>query len=260
MNRDEAKNVLLLYRSEADAADPQVAAALSFMKSDSELRKWFEEHCQRQKILREKFRQISSPEGLAQQIISEHKALSEKKSRRDKIVASFAVAAIVASLVVVAFVYLPPHRPAQAQVQPPANTFADYQGQMLTFASLGYAMNLPTNDLDQIRGYLAKNQCPADYTLPAPLAKAPATGCTMNYYQGAKVSMICFRTGKPLPPDHPGDLWLFVAPNTAMKDPPASAMPQLAEVNGVSVATWAQDGKVYLLATPGDQQAVQKYL
>jgi hypothetical protein len=255
MNRDEAKNVLLLYRFEADAADPQIAAAISFMKSDSELREWFEDHCARQKILREKFRQIPSPEGLVQQIISEQKVMAEKKSRRDKFVAVGAVVAIVAALAVMVMVYLP-HRPPQVAY----NTLANYQVQMLNTASLGYAMDLATNDLDQIRAYLAKKQCPADYTLPMALEKATATGCTREDFQNAKVSMICFSTGKPLPANHPGDLWLFVTPDSAVKDPPTSATPRLVVVNGVSVATWAQGGNIYVLATPGDEQAVQKYL
>jgi len=255
MNRDEAKNTLLLYRSEADTADPQIAAAISFMKGDSELREWFEDHCARQKILREKFSRVSAPPGLKEQIISEQKVMAKRNSRRDKFVAVGAVAAIIAAAAVMVMLYMP-HRPPQVAY----NTLADYQVQMLNTASLGYAMNLATNDLDQIRGYLAKNQCPADYTLPAALEKTPATGCALEVFQGAKVSMICFSTGKPLPANHPGDLWLFVAPDSAIKNPPASATPQLANVNGVSVATWSQDGKIYVLATPGDKQAVQKYL
>ena len=259
MNRDEAKNILLLYRTDADLADPQIVAAISFMKSDPELREWFEGYSAQQKILREKFRQVTVPAGLKEQIISEQKAMTAKKSRRDKVVAAGALVAIVASLVIMAMVYLP-HRSANNYPQVAANTFSGYENQMLYIASYNYPMNLATNDLGQIQAYLAKSQCPADYTLPATLAKTAATGCAVQNFLGTKISMICFSTGKPLPPGHPGDLWLFVAPDSAVKDPPASATPQLAEVSGVSVATWTQDGKIYMLATPGDQQAVQKYL
>lgn len=255
MNRDEAKNILLLYRTDADAADPQVAAALSFMKNDPELRDWFQDYSAQQQILREKFRQIAAPTGLKEQILSEAKAMAGKNSRREKMVAIFAVAAIVAALVVVAVVYFPRHPATVAD-----NTVANFEGQMLGFAQVGYAMNLATNDLTQIQAYLAQKHSPSGYTLPAGLVKTPATGCTVQYFQGTKVSMICFVTGKPLKPNQPGDLWLFVAQAGAVMDAPSTATPQLADVNGVSVATWTQDGKFYLLATPGDQQAVQKYL
>lgn len=256
MNRDEAKNILLLYRTDADAADPQVAAAISFMKGDAELREWFEDHCARQTILREKFRQISTPEGLVQQIVSEHKAMAERNSRRDKFVAVGALVAVIATVAIIAVVYLMPHRPPQVAY----NTFAGFQGRMLEEASLGYSMKLATNDQDQIRAYLAKSQCPADYALPAGLAKTPATGCTTESFLSTRVSMICFATGKPLAANHPGDLWLFVIPNSALKDPPTAATPQLADVKGISVATWTQGGEAYLLATPGNEQEVQKYL
>ncbi|HEY3762702.1 MAG TPA: hypothetical protein VGN23_13230 [Verrucomicrobiae bacterium] len=256
MNRDEAKNILLLYRSDADAADPQVATAISFMKSDAELREWFEAHCATQKILREKFRQVAAPEGLVQQIVSEHKAMTEKNSRRDKFIVAGALVAIVAVVAVMAVVYLTPHRSPQVAY----NTLVNFQSRMLSEASIGYAMTLATNDQDQIKSYLAKNDCPADYTLPTALAKTPATGCTKEDFLGTRVSMICFATGKPLTANHPGDLWLFVIPNSVLKDPPTSATPQLAEVRGISVATWTQGGEAYVLATPGDQQTVQKYL
>jgi hypothetical protein len=259
MNRDEAKNVLLLYRTDADLADPQIVAAISFMKSDPELREWFEGYSAQQKILREKFRQIIVPAGLKEQIISEHKAMVVRNSRRDKFVAAGSLVVIVAALLIMAKFYLPQR---SQYTYPPVtdNTFSGYETQMLYIASYNYPMNLSTNDLGQIQAYFAKNQCPADYTMPAALEKTAATGCAVQNFLGTKISMICFSTGQPLQPGHPGDLWLFVAPDSAVKDPPASATPQLAEVNGISVATWEQGGKIYLLATPGDQQAVQKYL
>ncbi len=111
MNRDEAKSILLLFRSDADVADPQIAVALSFMKSDPDLREWFEEHCARQFALRAKFRQITPPPGLKEQIISERKVMAVKNSRRDKWIVAGALAAIIVALVVIAPMYFS-RRPA----------------------------------------------------------------------------------------------------------------------------------------------------
>jgi hypothetical protein len=36
------------------------------------------------------------------------------------------------------------------------------------------------NDPAQIRAYLAQNQAPADYVLPAALAKTAVTGCALK--------------------------------------------------------------------------------
>lgn len=257
MNRDEAKAILLLYRSSADAGDPQVAAALAFMKSDPELREWLDDYCAQHKILREKLRQISAPPGLKEQIISEQMALAKNTSQRQKIVATVALAAIVALLAMIATLYFPM---ARRPVPPPPGSLADYEMTMVYRAIGGYGMNLSTNKMTQIRAYLAKNRCPSDYTLPEPLEKTAATGCAIFSWENVKVSMICFSTGRPLPPSQPGDLWLFVAPGNIITNAPDTATPQLAEVSGVSVAAWTQDGKFYLLATPGGKHTVQKYL
>jgi hypothetical protein len=254
MNRDEAQDTLLLYRSSADLADPQVAEALTLAKSDRELARWFEEHCARQNALREKFRQIPVPAGLKGQIIYEQAARAKAGSRREKLALVGAVAAIVISLVVLAAFWLPHRRPGFVY------TLANYQDTMVSIALSGYAMDLATNDLAQIRNYLARNQAPADYALPAPLEKTTATGCAIKTWGAAKVSMICFRTGKPLPPNEPGDLWLFVVDRASVKNSPAAGPPEFTSVNGIITATWTQDGKLYVLGTAGDETVIRKYL
>jgi len=254
MNRDEAKKILLLYRTEADAADPQIAEALALAKTDAELSRWFDEHRAAQNALREKFRQIEIPGGLVQQIVSEQKAKAKRSSRRQKSVAVAAVGAMVVAAIALAAVYFPFQR------QPSASTLADFQKQMIDFASSPYGMALATNDLAQIHDYLAQNHGVADYTLPASLEKTAATGCAVKYWAGAQVSMICFRTGKPLPANQPGDLWLFVTDCGTVKNAPNSATPQFSQINNVATATWTQNGKLYLLGIEGDEQTLRKYL
>jgi hypothetical protein len=258
MNRDEAKIILLLYRPDTtDANDPQIAEALALAKLDPELARWLAEHCARQNVLREKFRQIAAPAGLKEQIISEQAAFSKKDSPRQKIVLAVAVTAIVASLAVLASFYFPRGgngNPADF------NTLADYQGQMAYVATSGYAMNFTTNDLSQIRAYLGQNDAPADYVLPTPLEKTATTGCAIENWQDKKVSMICFRTGKPLPSKKQGDLWLFVVDRSSVKGASDDISPQFIKVNQLITATWTQGGKLYLLATEGDEPALRKFL
>src|ERR1039457_6927593 len=97
MNRDEIKQVLLLYRpGSADAEDPQIAEALALAKSDTELAPWLENHCARQSALRAKFRQVEPPAGLREQIISEHAASRRRNASRH--VLRFALAGALALL------------------------------------------------------------------------------------------------------------------------------------------------------------------
>ncbi|HEV2330899.1 MAG TPA: hypothetical protein VGY56_19130 [Verrucomicrobiae bacterium] len=256
MNPTQAKQILSIYRpGTADADDPEIAEALSLVRGDAELSRWFDEHCVRQNVLREKLREVALPAALREQIISERAAKMRAASRREKLTAIGAVAAILVSLALLAAFYLP--RNQTVPVLP--NTLANYQSQMTGVALSGYYMTAMTN-LDQVHSWLAQNHGPSDYILPAGLKKAAVTGCTVQPWKDAKASMICFRQGKTLPPGQPGDLWLLVVDQSTVKDPPAAASPTFTTINGLITATWTQGGKLYLLAAKGDEQTIQKYL
>lgn len=256
MNREEAKQILLLYRPEtADAEDPQIAEALALAKTDAELARWFAEHCERQRILRDKFRQITAPEGLLEQIISEQAALEKMAGhRRTKVLAAFATAVVCTALALLAWNYWPQSKLTQDV------SFANYEKQMAGLATTPYSMNFLTNDLVQIRAYLAQNGAPADYTLPGPLAKTAVAGCTTTVWNGQKVSMVCFRTGQPLPAGQQSDLWLFVVDAKAVTQAPTANKPLFGPAAGLSIATWINGNKLYLLGTRGDEAAVRKFL
>lgn len=252
MNRDDAKTILLLYRPEAvDVVDPQVTEALALAKQDAELAGWFREYGTQQKILRGKFRQIQAPAGLKEQIISEQAA-------REKIVVwrrATALTALAAALVFLVTL-------AVFRFQPPVNdnTLALYRNRMVGTALRVYAMDLATDNPALIRNYLRQNHAPADFVLPKPLEKVATTGCAITSWQGAKVSMICFRTGKPLRPGEQSDLWLFVVDRSLVKNAPPPGPPQLAKVNQLITATWIQDDKLYVLGTEGDEQTIRELL
>ena len=251
MNHDEAKNILLLYRpGTADADDPQVAEALAVAKHDPELADWLEEHCARQEALSAKFRQITAPAGLKEQIISEQAARERISSRRRN--GFFAVTAVVVGLVVLASLWF--------TRLPNDDTFAIYQSRMANIARRGYRMDLATNNPAAIRSYLAQRSAPADYVLTAALEKTVTTGCAVENWRGAKVSMVCFRTGRPLAPGQSSDLWLFVIDRTAVKDAPAAGTLRFARVNHFMTATWTESGKLYVLGMEGHEAALRQYL
>ncbi|HEX5399106.1 MAG TPA: hypothetical protein VFY06_08670 [Verrucomicrobiae bacterium] len=254
MNRDEAKTILLLYRpGTADSGDPQIAEALALTKQDPELSRWLEEYSARQELLRAKLRQISIPAGLKEQIVSERMALLQSKIRREKMVGVVAAVAIVVSLLVLVQ-FWQPRRPAAD------DTLAGYEKQMVSVALRGYGMDLTTTNLAQIRTHLAENNAPADYVLPAGLQKAALLGCAVEGWQNTKVSLICFRTGRPLPPNQQADLWLFVVDRAAVKDAPEPDQPKITAVNQLTTAVWTQGDKVYFLGTTGDQEILRQYL
>ncbi|HZL14163.1 MAG TPA: hypothetical protein VFC85_08475, partial [Verrucomicrobiae bacterium] len=197
MTREEAKNVLLLYRPDAPGDDPQIAAALALAKTDAELARWLEKHRARDFILRAKFRQIAAPAGLKEQIISEHFAEQRRFfSPPPKII--FATATALA-LVILTLIFWP---------HASDDSLSIFRGRMASAALRGYAMDLSTSDPSRIRNFLKQNSAPGDFVLPPALQKISATGCAIETWQSAKVSMICFRTGDSKSPAT--DLWLFV--------------------------------------------------
>jgi len=252
MNRDEARNILLLYRpGTADAGDPEIAAALASAKADPELNNWLTEHCARQETLRAGFRKITPPAGLKEQIISEQAARGRPAYRRQRLVLAAAVAVAVVAILM----------PLGLQRQSrPDDTYAIWRNRMAKVALLGYRMDLVTNNPAPVRAYLAQNQAPADYVLPAPLEKTAVTGCAVEYWHGAKVSMICFHTGKPLLQGAQSDLWLFVVDRSRVKDAPPADSRLFAQLSRLGTLTWTEGDKLYLLATEGDESTLRQYL
>ena len=247
MNRDEAKQILLLYRpGTADAEDSQVVAALALAKQDAELSRWLEAHLAKQEMVRAKFREIQPPAGLREQIISEQAARARIVPRRRIIVFATAAVMICVGLLMLWQPWL-------------ENDFANYRSRMARVALTGYAMDLETNDVSAIRAYLAGRKAPADFVLPASLQKVIVSGCAVENWNDTKVAMLCFRTGQPLAPGAQSDLWLFVMDRNVLKKLPA-AIPEFAKANRLVTAAWTEGDKVYLLGIEGDEQRLRPYL
>jgi hypothetical protein len=250
MNRNEVMEILKLYRpGSADAQDPEFAEALRFCDQDSELRTWLDQHCAVYAAMRKKFREVTPPEGLKEQIVAERRVRTTPSWRRPAIL--LASVAAVAVLTGIVFLLLPSREDTSYPV---------YRSWMTQIARTGYGMALATNDLNQIRTFLAKNGAPADYDIPAALHGATPTGCAIETWLGAKVSMICFRSDRPLPPNQSSDLWLFVARRGSIDRSPADTKPAFVQVNGAISANWASDNSVYTLVTDGDADFLRKYL
>jgi uncharacterized membrane protein YbaN (DUF454 family) len=252
VNRDEAEKLLRRYRpGTSDAEDPPIAEALLLAGSDPELGRWLAQQAAQQDRVRQQFRKITAPAGLHAQIISQHRARRNIRFwRRPSIL--LAAAAALAVLIGLPFWF---------RTHPPVSPgFAVYQRQMAALALRGYGMDVITNDPVQIRAYLAQNQAPANFRLPVALQQAALAGCAIENWQGAKISMLCFRTGRPLPNGAQSDLWLFVIDEATLRGAPAGPSPQFAKINRLTAAVWHQDGKLYLLATTADEPTLRRFL
>lgn len=249
MNQEQAKQILFLHRPDAvGTAEPEVAEALALLKQDEELSRWYETHRATQEAIGTQFRKIAVPAALKEQIISERPWYTKRASARHVLLVAVA-AVVLLSLGVWWF----EHEPREDR------SFAAYRTRMISTAQRSYEM-FETNDVASMRGYLKQRAAPADFVLSGALDRATRIGCLNVTWQRHAVSMICFKTGRPLAPGQASDLWLFVIERNAVPDEPNAQTPQLTTVNGVATASWTQDGKTYVLAVEGSEELLKSYL
>ena len=67
-------------------------------------------------------------------------------------------------------------------------------------------------------------------------------------------------SGRPLAPGVKTDLFLFVTDRNATPDVPASKAPTFTQVNKLLTASWSRNGRIYILAAPGDAEFLKKFL
>lgn len=252
MTTQEAKKILTLYRpGSADAKDPEVGEALALARQDADLKRWLDEHHAVQTAIRERFKRIPVPEGLKEQIISEHKSRTTVVWWRQP-----ALLAAAAVLIVMMGIWLKSLPSRQDELEA---SFQGFRKLMVSEVLRNYGMTLESGSESEIKKHLAGKQSPSDYKTPAALATQPLVGCNVIGWRNKNASMICFRTGKPLPAGKKSDLFLFVVDRNLVKGAPQSS-PLFATVKNLATASWSDGDKTYLLATPGNQEDIKPYL
>ena len=244
MNISEAKAVLLLYRP--GASDPQMVEALALARQDPELGRWFEQHRAFQQAMRAGFQQIEVPAHLKTSLLMQHPAqptLAPLQAWWRSPVWLSAAAAVV-FLLGLAGIWLKPR---------PADRFANFQSRMVSEAQREYRMDLVTNDMHQIRQFMASRGAPDDYHVPQGLEHLQLTGGGLLAWRSNPVAMVCFDRGDKQM------LFLFVLKRSALKDPPP-AEPQVSRVSQMVTVSWTHGDNTYVLAGPEEAGFVQKYL
>ena len=242
MTPHEAQQVLLSWRPGCGLErDPEVAEALECAQRDSALGCWLEEQKQFHRKMQASLREVPLPEGLAEHIATQSRSARLTAPGWRWIIPLAAAAVLMVSLL---GWWL---RPA------PADSFPQFRDRMVRAVVRQYAMDIVSNDMTEIRRFLAQHQAPADYVLPQALARLPATGAGLLRWQDRRVSMVCLNSGEQ------GTLFLFIVDSAAVLKGPGQT-PDFEPVSKLATASWSQGGKTYVLAGPGGVEFLGRYL
>jgi len=257
VNSQEAKQILLLYRPAVDREDPDFAEALALTNADLELNTWFKQHCAFQNAARAAFNDIPIPEGLKEQILSERKAHLTLTSRRRALVAACAVV-VIAFCGVLSFRTIFPPKPTLDY------SFANFHTNMIGVIIRYPVMDIPTNNVQAIRSYLAQHGQSNLVSTPAvdkivQMPNIAGTGGKKLDWQDKPVAMICLNSGRNADPKKP-DLFLFVVDNGSITGPPPGPTPVITQDRkGIVSGSWTSGNKTYILAGLGDKDFLKQY-
>ena len=258
MTLDQAKQILLAWRpGHPEETRGELAEALSLARRDPALGAWLARHQSFQQGVQRRFQSITPPADLTRRILDRGTATAAHKRNSGAAVRGprswwqrpawlAAAAAVVLLLCWCGPLLLRKQEAEQAG-------FATFRSRMVGLVLRQYSMDIVTNDMVQIRQFLAQRQAPADYVLPGDLQALPVSGGGVLSWRDQRVAMVCFDTPET------GTLFLFVVPASSVQSPPEST-PRYEQVSRLMTASWSRQGKTYIAATSGDRAALQKYL
>jgi len=241
VNATEAKIILLAWRpGHGDLRDPDVAAALELARREPVLKEWLERHADFQRVVAKSFQEIPVPGDLRARILARPNIVAVSWWRKPGWLSAAAGLALLLGL-------------AAWWVRPPSeNSLSVFRSRMVGTVLRQYTMELATNDMVQVRAYLARRQAPADFVLPEKLGRQPLLGADVLSWRAERVSMVCLESPAK------DTLFLFVVDRTSEEAANPNTT-EFAKVNKLETASWTQGGRIYVLAGSGSRASLQQY-
>jgi hypothetical protein len=239
VNSAEAKRILIACRPGTDdLRAPDAVAALEFARRDPVLRQWWQQQQKFHEQAQSAFQDIPVPPQLRDQILFRAKILKLPWWRNVRVLG--AAAAVIILLPLVGLWPRSSHE----------SSFETFRARMVRNVLRQYRMDVVTNDMAQIRQFLATNKAPADYTLRGKLPEFLPTGAGVMSWRDQRVSMVCLDGGQR------GTLFLFVVDRHSVNGAPAA--PAYAHVNELGTVSWSDGDKAYVLAGKNEQTWLEK--
>lgn len=247
MTEQEARVILQSYRPGSDDPDdPQFAEALREAARNSQLGQWLKEEQSFDCVVADKLAEVPEPLGLKTRILALHQQPQKTSS-------SWSLAAILA--VVAAILFLCAQLLSLFRPMGPTGSasVSNYATEMVSFVRMPPPLDMMTENLGALQGWLTKNQTPP-INVPENLRALRPVGCRVLSFRGHDVALICFRRD----PNHLAHL--FTVDRAALPQIRAGQPPVFATAGEWTTASWAEGNQVYLIAVQGDQEAVKRYL
>ncbi len=245
MTNQEAKFILGVYRpSGADAGNATFGVALEHAKTDPALGAWFARDQAHAAAITAKLREIAPPAGLREAILAGGRLSAvPEQNRRSRLPAWLALAASVAVLATIG-IKLWPNR-AAAEEQRLA-LFAIDDAAHGRHGGHGTAAGALQSMLS-----LASTRLGGD--LPVDFAALQSTGCRTLRVEGHDMIEVCFvRDGS--------EYHLYVVQRSDFPELPAKDGPIFTDREGMTVASWSDNQRHYIVASGKGRSALEHLL
>ncbi len=245
MDEQQARLILQAARlGGQDRNDPEIAAALQAVASNPDLSRWFAEEQAFDRAMAAHLEAVPLPYGLKTRIVAQGAEPEPERKRRW----IFGLAAALAVGVLLAQAFSLWRTPNSGASLP-----ADYAREMTSFIQMVPPLAMESNDLGEIKSWLAQKET-LPLKVPARLAALAPIGCRILSFRSHDVTLICFhREGKRL-------AHLFSIDRAAMPKMKPGDKPIFANEHGWMTATWAEGDRVYMIAMQDGRAEIEQYL
>jgi hypothetical protein len=248
MDNREAKFILSAYRPGGqDAADPRFSQALEQARRDPILQRWFSESIAFDAALTERLRAVPVPGDLRESILAGAKVT--RASHWTYPLRKWAIAAAVILIAILGSSIWHSTRPTH---------LAGWQNAalevILSLVRQESTFDAQSSDPHELLAWLRSNHAPAAEKLPDNLGKLASVGCKTFFWNGNRVSVICFTRSDG------GLIHLITINSSAASDRRLKHEPRLLQHEQWATATWREDGMTYMLALEGSRDQLRSYL
>ena len=245
MTEAEARLILQCCRPGVeDHDDPQFAEARRMAAADPALAQWWEEEQAFDRAIVAQLDAVPEPFGLKTRILARSTPPATSRFAR-WVVGLTGAAALLFLLAQVADLW--------RHAAPGSSGLLEYASEMVSFVKVPPSLEMESADLGAINSWLAQKEAIAP-DLPNRVAALKPVGCRVLSFRGREVTLVCFHR-----PDG-GLAHLFVVDRAALPDVKPGSAVAFQKEGEWTTATWAAEGKVYMIAVQGNEAAARELL